>query len=529
MSGVTGVTSGVLTSSEITSLIEQASAAYEAPITALQTAEQPITTEISALGGVQSSLSSLQSALSSLADVQQLSQRSVVSSSSAVQAKATNQVAVGNYSLSGIHLASAETLVASGFGSASGSLGAGTLTLQVGSGSSVALNISSGQDNLADIAATINQADLGVSANVVFDGSKYSLVLTGDATGSANSFTVSGSGGLTNLSYNSDTKPMAEQSAAQNASFSLNGISISSGSNTISGAIQGLTLTLAASGSGTVSVSQNVQPLVSAAQSVVQALNAALGTISQYSAYSQSSGAGPLMGDVGLQIIRTDLLNAISTPFGGSSLGSFNSLGSVGFGITSGGQITLDTDTLESAAQSNYAAVAGLLGAVGTSTNPNIGVQAVSGVQAGTYEVNVTSNLSGALSGTVNGQAASGSNGILTVTGAGPALGLSLAIANGVTGNLGAVSVTSGLFGQLSTILNGALDKTSGSVTNEVANLNASVTSMNSQMATFAQEAKQQTQQLTQEFSAAQATISQLTTVSSFLSTYFNMASGGVG
>lgn len=527
MSGITGATSGILSSSDITSLIQQASAAYEAPITALQTAEQPITAKISALGNVQSSLSSLQSALSSLSDVQNLSQRTVVSSSNLVQAVATNQAAVGNYSLSGIHLATAETLVASGFGSASGSLGTGTLTLQVGSGSAVSLNIGTGQDNLTDIAAAIDQANLGVSANVVFDGAKYSLVLTGNATGASNSFTVSGGGGLRDLTYDGSTEMMAEQSAAQNASFSLNGISISSGSNTINGAIQGLTLTLAGSGSATVSVSQNVTPLVNAAQSVVQALNTALNTISQYSSYSSASGGGPLMGDVGLQIVRTDLLNAISAPFGSNNGESFNSLGSVGFSVTSGGQITLNTGTLQSAAESNYGAVAGLLGAVGTATNPNVSVQAVSGAQAGVYEVDVTSNLSGALSGTINDQAASGSSGIMTVTGAGPALGMSLAIANGVSGNLGTVSVTSGLFGQLSTILNGALDKSSGSVANEIANLNASVTSMNSQMATLAQEAKQQTQQLTQEFSAAQATISQLTTVSSFLSTYFNMASGG--
>jgi hypothetical protein len=49
---------------------------------------------------------------------------------------------------------------------------------------------------------------------------------------------------------------------------------------------------------------------------------------------------------------------------------------------------------------------------------------------------------------------------------------------------------------------------------------------MNQQMATLAQAAQTQTQQLTQEFAAAQATISQLTTVSNFLTTYFNMTSG---
>ncbi|HTV28414.1 MAG TPA: flagellar filament capping protein FliD, partial [Xanthobacteraceae bacterium] len=524
--GVTGATSGVLTSSEITTLIQDASAAYDAPITVLETAEQPITTEISALGNVKSSLSSLQSALSSLADVQSLSQRSVSSSSNAVQATATNQAALGTYNISNVKLATAESLVSSGYASASGALGAGSLTIQVGSGSAVTLDVASGQDNLTDIAATINQADLGISATVVFDGSTYDLNLFSNVTGAANVFTVSGGGGLAGLTYDGATKDLTLATKAQNASLSLNGISISSGSNTIQGAVNGVTFTLAASGSATVSVGQNVGPLVQSAQSVVQALNSALSTISQYSSYSQASGGGPLEGNVGLQIIRTDLLDAISSP-GTITNGGYNSLSSVGFGITSGGQISLNTSTLQSAAESNYASVAGLLGAFGTANNPNVGVQAVSGAQAGTYAVDITANSGSTLTGTINGQAASGSNGVLTVTGPGAALGISVTVAPGVTGDLGTVSVTSGLFGQLSSILNGALNSTSGSLVNELSDLNASVTSMNQQLSTLAKQAKAETQALTQQFSAAQATISQLSTVSSFLSSYFNTASGG--
>ncbi|HEY5208937.1 MAG TPA: flagellar filament capping protein FliD [Stellaceae bacterium] len=528
MAGLTGVSSGILSSSDITSLIQQATAANEIPITALQSAEQPLEAQISALGKVQSSLSGLQSALSALANVQTLSQRSTSSTSSGVTATATNQATLGTYTLSGIHLATAETLLSSTFSSASGSLGSGSLTFQVGSGAATTLSIASGQDNLAAIAATINQANLGVSASVIFDGAKYSLTLSSTNTGASSSFTVSGGGALSAFTYNGTTQNLTEQSGAQNATFSLNGVAITSGSNTINGAVKGLSLTLASSGAASVTVAQNTQPLLSSAQSVVQAMNAALTTIGQFSSFSQTSGAGPLLGDVGLQIVRTDLLNAISNPFNSfSASGSPSSLGAIGFSVTSGGQVTLNTATLQSAAQSNYTAVAGLLGAAGIATNSNVGVQAVNGAQPGSYAVNVTANGGGTLTGTIDGQAAIGDNGVLTATGTGPALGLSLAIANGVTGNLGSVTVTSGLFGSLSSILTGALDPATGSVTSEVTNLNASISSMSKQMATLAAEAQAQTQELTQEFSAAQATISQLSTVSSFLTSYFNMTSGG--
>ncbi|MGH7074162.1 MAG: flagellar filament capping protein FliD [Stellaceae bacterium] len=528
MTGLTGVSSGILTSSEITSLIQQASAAYDAPITALQKAEQPISTKISALGQVQNSLSSLQSALASLADVQSLPQRTATSSSGDVAASVTNAAATGTYQIGNIHLASAETLLSSGFQSASGALGAGSLSIQVGSGAATTLTIASGEDNLADIASTINSAGLGVSANVVFDGTNYSLMLTGQDTGTTHAFSVSGSGGLAAFGYStgvSGSQGLTAETTAQNASFSLNGLAITSGSNTISGTVAGLTLTLAASGSATVSVGQNTAPLVQAAQSVVSGMNTALATINQYASYSQTSGAGPLLGDVGLQIVRTDLLDAVSSFNGGFASGGLNSLGAVGFGISKTGQITLDTATLTTAAQSNYTAVAGLLGSIGIASNPNVAVSNLGAATSGSYAVNVASNSAGTITGTVGGQAASGSGGVMTVAG-GALQGLSLDIANGATGDLGAVTVTSGLYGELSAILTGALDPTHGSVTQEVTNLNASVTSMNQQMGALAQEAQAETQQLTQQFSAAQSTISQLTTVSNFLSSYFNMTSG---
>src|SRR5580700_630196 len=91
----------LLSSSDIQSLIQQASAANQLPAATLQTQETPLKAQISALGKVQSALSGLQSALGALANVQSLTQRTVsTSSSSIVQANATNTAAVGTYSLS---------------------------------------------------------------------------------------------------------------------------------------------------------------------------------------------------------------------------------------------------------------------------------------------------------------------------------------------------------------------------------------------------------------------------------------------
>jgi flagellar capping protein FliD len=129
----------------------------------------------------------------------------------------------------------------------------------------------------------------------------------------------------------------------------------------------------------------------------------------------------------------------------------------------------------------------------------------------------------------VNGQTATGTNGDLTVTGDGPAQGLKLHIAPGATGDLGTVGITQGLFGILSDITNAALSSGGGGVQGEIDNLNNSLTSMQQQVSLLQQQAQKQTLALTQQFGAAQATLSQLSTVSNFLSTYFDQLSNSSG
>jgi flagellar hook-associated protein 2 len=529
MSGVTSL----LSSSEITSLIQQASTAYQAPATALQAEEQPIQTQISALGKVQSALSSLQSALGGLADLQTLAQQSVTTSpSGTVSAAASNAAVPGTYNLSDIELAQAQSLVSAGFASASSSLGAGSITIQVGGGTPATVNIASGQDTLNGIADAINQADVGVQAAVVYNGSSYQLSLTAQSTGTAGAFTVGGSGGEAEFSYTpgGTSNGLTVTQSSANASFSLDNIPITSSSNTITNVVPGVTLTLTGSGSATVTVTQDVSALDQAADGLVTALNNVLQTIDQNSTYSATSGAGPLLGDVELQLLSNNLLNAINNPTSGVAANSpYTSLSSIGFSITADGTISLNDQQLENAAQSNYGAVAGLLGGFAVADNGNVSVQDIGSAQAGSYAINVTANNAGSITGTVDSEAASGSNGLLVVTGAGPAQGLSLQIAAGATGALGQVTVSQGVYGTLNNLVSAALASGGGGVTGEINSLNNTITSMNQQISQLQQEAQQETAQLTQQFTNAQATLSQLNTVSDFLTTYFDQGSGSAG
>jgi len=115
------------------------------------------------------------------------------------------------------------------------------------------------------------------------------------------------------------------------------------------------------------------------------------------------------------------------------------------------------------------------------------------------------------------------------VTGDGPAQGLSLQIAAGVTGALGEVTVQQGVYGTLNGLVTAALSSSGGGVTGKIDSLNSTITSMNQQISQLQQEAQAQTAALTQQFSNAEATLSQLSTVSDFLTTYFNQSTSSSG
>jgi flagellar hook-associated protein 2 len=444
----------ILDSSQITSLIQQAETAYAAPVVALQAQEQPIEAQISDLGKVQGALSSLQTALASLSDLSSLAQRVVTASPPGiVSATATNTATPGLYDLTGIELAQAQSLVSPSFASATATLGSGSIAIKISGSSAAALSIASGQSSLQGIASAINQANTGVDATVLYNGSSYHLVLTGDNPGTANAFAVSGTGALSSLSYHTGASGAGYFSLGQtaaNASLSVNGFAITSGSNTISGALPGLTLTLAASGSATVQVTASTSGLSQAASGVVSAINGVLGTISQYASYNATSGAGPLFGNVGLAILKDSLIDAIQSPAvsGAAADSAYSSLAAAGFGITSGGTVTLNNASFQSAAQSDYGAVS---------------------------------------------------------------------------------SLVQGLYGTLSSVVTAALSSGSGGVVGNINSLNATITSMNKQVAILQQQAQAETLALTQQYDNAEATLSQLQTVSDFLTTYFNQTSGASG
>lgn len=634
---MTASLSGLVSGIDVQSLITNLSAAYQAPITILQNQQQSYQTTLSAWGTLQSSLSGLQSAMSSLQNLGNTNNRSVtLSNDNAASATASANAPQGSYSLSNMVLAQSQSIYSSNFTSATNnSVGTGTLQIQVGSGAVQNVAINASNDSLDGIASAINQANTGVNAAVVYDGTGYRLTLTGKGTGVNSAFSVSTSGAtgsLSSLSYsNGASGSMTLSQQAQNAGVSINGLPVTSTTNTISGAIPGVTLNLLqASGSATLQVSSSNSGFVTGVQSFVSAFNKTMGTINQLTAYNAQAGSGgPLLGDASVQGLRTQLLDMISGQGIGISSGSaYNSLGSVGLGLTSSGTISLNTGTLTTALSADFNTVAGLFGQAGSTSNANVQyLNATSATQAGTYAINVSqaatqastsgsaaipsggilqsesltfgsgsssvvvplssgstlndivstindtlqqsgmtgitasanngylelqSNAYGSaqsftvksnvaagsggtgigtslltatgtdVAGTINGQSTSGSGQTMTVTGPGNASGLQVSITGNSTGNLGSVTLSQGLYQQMSVLLSSALNTQSGFVSAAQNGITSSINGLGAQITTLQQSASNQTALLTQQFAAMQSQLSSLQSTSQYLNAFYS-------
>jgi len=224
----------------------------------------------------------------------------------------------------------------------------------VGSNTPVTVTVGSANNTLSALAASINSQNAGVSASVIQDANGYRLALVSSATGTPGDVTISGN--TTSLTF---TKAVT----GTNASLVVDGIPISSASNTVSNVINGVTLNLGSPSTGT-PVTLNVGPdttqITGAINSLVSAYNTVVGEINtQFTVASDGSGGGPLEADNTLRDVQSQILGAISYSVSGNN-GIVN-LASLGVNLNNDGTLSVDSGALASALSSNYSAVQNFL------------------------------------------------------------------------------------------------------------------------------------------------------------------------
>lgn len=356
---------------DVPSLVSQLMSIERQPINKLEAKVTDYQSKISSFGTLKSLVSTLQSSLATLST--KFSAYAATSSDESVlTASASSSAVSGNYTVAVTTLAKAQSLVAAGQASSTAALTASesTVTFVVG-GVSTNITIGAGA-SLEDIRAAINTADIGVSATIVNDGSgsPYRLALAATETGAGNavsSITVQSGGDDTLnslLAYNPTsnapaTVTMTQAVAAVDAAFTINGIPITSATNTITDAIEGVTLTLKKeNSSATLTVERDTDGIIEAATSFVESYNALVGQLKSRSSYASGDDtAGSLAGDGTVRLMLNQLRSILST---GATGGTLTYLVEAGISVQADSSLKLDSTTLKAAMADDFADLANL-------------------------------------------------------------------------------------------------------------------------------------------------------------------------
>lgn len=317
----TGIGSGL----DIAGIVQSLVAAEGQPVeTRIVQQEARAQARLSAFGSLKAALADFRDKLDIMKSPEKFLLRKAVSSDTDLfQVSAGTSALPASYSLEVVRLASAQKLTSGAFASADTVVGTGTLTLAVGA-ASMELEIDASNNTLAGIRDAINASsdNPGVAATIVNADSGSYLILTGESTGAANTITVTqagGDGGLAALEYDpgAGLLSLTESAAAQDSLIRIDGFDVAGSTNTISGAIDGVTISLLQTTSGTPET-LTVENDTSAARSIVddfvESYNQLVQTLDSLTDYDvESEIAAPLVGDATIRGIRDQIRRELST------------------------------------------------------------------------------------------------------------------------------------------------------------------------------------------------------------------------
>lgn len=313
----------------------------------LQNVETPWKNQLTSLESQDSTISSLgtlfsnlSNDMSSLTDLQGiLAQKEGSSSDTSVLelTAASSSATAGTHTVVVTSLAQTSSGYLDSIANASDTL-SGSMTIQLGNGTTETVMIGaatgtpasntiytgSGKDTLADVASAINSANLGLTANVLADSSGSQLSLVSGTSGADGKLTVASA--LTDANNVTATNTTGTLNynvgvTGEDASLTIDGVPLTSASNTVSNLIPGVTFQLlapSAEESGNTleqvqvviandntGVESTVNQFVTDYNSLISAINTQEGTTS-------SGTPEPLFGSPTLSLLQQQLLGSLN-------------------------------------------------------------------------------------------------------------------------------------------------------------------------------------------------------------------------
>jgi flagellar hook-associated protein 2 len=364
-----GIGSGL----DVASIVSQLMAIESQPKTNLVKAATKIQTQISEVGKVTSALSKVRDLSLKLSSNSFWQQTVATSSNADISVTSSNSALAANYSVAVQQLAGSQALIGGqSFSSSTAAVGTGTLTIEMGSwgpnqttftaastpsSASIAVDAT---DTVATLRDKINAAGIGVTASILSDASGARLVMRSASTGASNAFrtSVSGAtGGVATLGFDpsSGVAGATQTKAAADAKATVDGVSVTSNTNTFANVLDGVSFTANAvtTSPANVTVSSDTATMKKVMQDFAAAysdLNALIATDTKYDAANNK--AGPLQGDSSVVDVQTSMRALLSASSSASS--SYARLSDAGFELQRDGSLTVNSTKLDNAL-SNFA------------------------------------------------------------------------------------------------------------------------------------------------------------------------------
>lgn len=364
----TGLGSGL----DINSLVGQLVAAERQPVAnRLNLQEARANTTLSALGKLKGAVSTFRDALGSLAGNDSFqSRRTTLSSPDLLSASVTTQAAPGSYQIEILALATNHRLASPAIADPAAELGNGILTLSI-DGITSNIAIPEGGGSLVDIRNAINAAEdnPGVQATIINGSEGARLVLAARDSGAARELTITasgGDGGLDVLTWvpGGAGNGLTELQAPSDASLLIDGFPVNASGNTVSSAVEGITLNLAAAEPGKVvelRVELDTARARGSVQGFVDAWNRLVDTFTEVTRFNPESREGAaLLGDAGIRNLRQGLRQELSVPVPG-----LPSLAEIGITTESNGKLAVDQERLNRAMDEDFATVGAIFSGEG--------------------------------------------------------------------------------------------------------------------------------------------------------------------
>ena len=402
MAGISGIGGSGL---DIDSIVSKMVAAEKAPKQDQLTATQSkATAQLTAVGSLKSAISDFQTALTTLNSPTSFQARAVtLSKSDYLTATASPSASIGSYQVEVTQLASSSKVALAALPATSTStsstgattsspstFGKGTLSIKIGDTKLSDIQVDATNNTLSGIRDAINKAgqSQGLSANIVNDTSGARLVLTSTKTGAGNDVSVGVSGddgsgtlSLTKLAFSPSAAPTdpsvvdppvpSDPSAARmltrakSAAMTIDGLKVTSDSNTVSNAVGGLSFTLKATTTAgspmTVGVSQDEAGVKGNIQKFVDSYNKLMGVIkTQTSVTKVGDNSAPitaaLVGDATARGLTATIRNELGNLQG---TGSVKALADLGITTQKDGTLAIDDTKLDKMVSSNFADLSG--------------------------------------------------------------------------------------------------------------------------------------------------------------------------